>query len=129
MFSFSDASFGAGNVVQWTTFCRCYLSVAAAAALLLFSTVLCLLTTATSARAVMTSPTRWLAPCSGASDVTGRSRDDTADVMGISPTTSVVSNDDLTSMFRKISVKMKRLKSRVRELKNIYVSLAIQYRC
>jgi len=93
--------------------------VAAAAAWLLFSTVLCLLTTAASARAVMTSPTRWRAPCSGASDVTGTSRDVSGDVTETPATTST---DDLASTFRKISIKMKRLKSRVRELKNIYVS-------
>jgi len=88
--------------------------------LLVFSTVLCLLTNVTSAPAVMTSPTRWMTPCSGSNDVTGTSRGVTVDVTG-TPTSS---NDDMASTFRQLSVKMKRLKSRVRELKNIYVSRA-----
>jgi len=101
--------------------------VAAAAALLVFSAVLCLLTTVTSAPAVVTSPTRWLTPCSGASDVAGTPRDvieTSRDVTGTPPTATTPSTDDLASTFRRISVKMKRLKGRVRELKNIYVSCA-----
>jgi len=102
---------------------------AAAVAVLVFSTVLWLLASATMAHgASVTSPARWLAPCSGGNDVSD-------DVTGTTPpsTTAAASVDELASSLRKISVmsvrdvgrkisvKMKRLKSRVHQLKNIYV--------
>jgi len=106
-------------VLDTTCLYACCVNVAAAVALLGFSAVLCSPTTVTSSTAAMTSPTRWLAPCSGASDVTATSRDITAEVTGTPPTTNT---DDLAATFRKISVKMRRLKNHVRDLKNIYVS-------
>jgi len=110
-------------------------AAAAAAYVLVFSTVLWLLASATSAHGVTTSPTRWLAPCSGGSDasadVTGTCSDVSGsggDVTGTPPSTTAANVDDLASTFRRISVKMKRLKGRVHELKNIYVSTAASLR-